>query len=107
MLNHLQLLFLASFLSTFIILYNLSNFFSSKLREAGYDISRLILIGLPQSESTMSMSVLEVGQSVVPQVAAIALAAATSAFIYVKFGRTGTSSFPTCDATSSHFSATQ
>jgi cytochrome-b5 reductase len=100
--NHLQLLFIASFFASFFLLLALSNFLSSKLREAGYDISRLILLGLPQSDhrfpnqmSTSAPSLLDVRQSVVPQLLALLLAVATSAFIYLKFGRSGTSSFPT------------
>lgn len=105
--NHLQLLFLASFLLTFIILLTLSNLLSSKLRDAGYDISNLVLIGLPKSEhshphslspnqmATSAPSFLDVRQSVVAQLIVLLLAAASSAFMYLKFGRTGTSSFPT------------
>ena len=110
--NHLQLLFLASFFLTFILLLTLSNFLSSKLREAGYDISNLILIGLPKSEdshphspnqkATSEPSFLDVRQSVIAQLLALLLAAASSAFIYFKFGRSGTSSFLTWLTTSSY-----
>ena len=103
--NPLQLLFIASFLASFLLLLTLSNFLSSKLREAGYDISSLVLIGLPHSEvsdydipnqmSTSASSLLDVRQSVVPQLLALLLALATCAFIYLNFGRSGTSSFPT------------
>jgi cytochrome-b5 reductase len=103
--NHLQLLFIASFLASFLLLLTLSNFLSSKLREAGYDISRLILIGLPHSElsdhhipnqmSAAPSSLLDVRQGLVTQLLALLLAVATSAFIYLKFGRSCTSSFPT------------
>jgi len=101
--NHLQLLFLASFFITFVLLLTISNILSSKLREAGYDISKLILIGLPQSPdahphipnqmSTSAPSFLDVRQSVLAQLVALLLAVATSAFVYLKFGRSGTSSF--------------
>jgi cytochrome-b5 reductase len=101
--NHLQLLFLASFFTTTVLLFTLSHFLSSRLREAGYDISRLILIGLPQPErayphipNQMSASVLDFQQSVVAQVAALLLAAITSAFMYLKFGRSGMSSSSIC-----------
>jgi len=92
--NHLQLLFLLSFFSTFILLFILSNHLSSKLREAGYDISKLILIGLPQSDishhhipNQLSTSAYFLGmpQSVIPQLLALLLAVATSAFVYLKF----------------------
>lgn len=99
--NHLQLLFLASFFATYIILHTLTTLLSSKLREAGYDISNLILIGLSHPENTssklMSTSApfLDVRQSVVAQALALLLAVASGAFIYLKFGRSSTSSFST------------
>jgi cytochrome-b5 reductase len=96
--NHLQFLFLASFFATFVALLALSNYLSSKLHQAGYDISRLILIGLCPSENTylnqMSTSAPILG-SVLAQVVALLLAAASGAFIYLKFGGSGTSSFTT------------
>ena len=108
--NHLQLLFLASFFLTFIVLLTLSHILSSKLREAGYDISHLILIGLPNSEvshpnqmATSEPSFFDVRQSIVAQLIALLLAAASSAFIYLRFGRTGTSSLLTWVITSSYF----
>jgi cytochrome-b5 reductase len=100
--NHHQLVFLASFCISFLFLLLLSNFLSSKLREAGYDISRLILIGISQSENihprtpnkmSTPAPFLDQHQSVVTQLFALLLAVATSAFIYLKFGRSGTSSF--------------
>jgi cytochrome-b5 reductase len=94
--NNLQFLFLASFLATFAVLLALSNYLSSKLHQAGYDISRLILIGLSPSENTypnrMSTSA---PFGLLAQVVAILLAAASGAFIYLKFGNSGTSSFST------------
>jgi hypothetical protein len=112
--NHLQLLFIASFSASFLLLLALSNFLSSKLRDAGYDISRLILVGLPHDDhhipnqmSTSPPSLLDVRQSVVPQLLALLLAVATSAFIYLKFGRSGTSSFPTQVTVSSPTSFSQ
>jgi hypothetical protein len=95
--NRPQLLFLASFFISFISLFALSNFLSSKLREAGYDFSRLILIGIPQNPNKMTAatpapSFLDLPQSVVAQLFALLLAVASSAFIYLKFARSGTSS---------------
>lgn len=90
--NHLQFLFLVSFVLTFLALLALSNLLSSKLRQAGYDISTLILIGLSPSENTYPDQM----SSSVAQVVALLLAAATGAFIYLKFSHSGTSSFPTC-----------
>lgn len=94
--NHLQLLFLASFVSTFAVLLALSSYLTSKLREAGYDISRLILIGLPQSDKPHPIH----NQMSAPtpsflQLVAALVAAVSSAFIYLKFGRSGTSSLRT------------
>ena len=98
--NHLQLLFLGSFFLTFFALLTLSNYLLSKLRQEGYDISNLILLGLPRSDertphiamsSAAAPSFLDVHQSVVAQIIAILLAVGSSAFIYLKFGRSGTS----------------
>ncbi|KAH0838456.1 hypothetical protein J3R83DRAFT_6767 [Lanmaoa asiatica] len=53
--NRAQSLFVLSFLSTFILLVSVAYFVSAKLAAAGYDISRLILIGLDHSSPpTMS-----------------------------------------------------
>lgn len=91
--NLLQVLFLSSFFITLAVLLVLSNLLSSKLQQAGYDISRLILIGLSPSENThsnkMSTSIPFLGQAI-----ALLLAVASGAFIYFKFSRSGTSSFP-------------
>jgi cytochrome-b5 reductase len=92
--NLFQVLFLASFFITFAVLLALSNIFSSKLQQAGYDISRLILIGLSPSENThfneMSTSAPFLGQAI-----ALLLAVVSGAFIYFKFSRSGTLSLPT------------
>jgi hypothetical protein len=95
--NRPQILFLISFFISLTSLFALSNFFSSKLREAGYDFSRIILFGIPQNPNKMTAatpapSFLDVRQSVVPQLFALLFAVASSAFIYLKFGRSGTSS---------------
>ncbi|KAI0307849.1 hypothetical protein B0F90DRAFT_74716 [Multifurca ochricompacta] len=98
--NHLQFLFLTSFFLTFFILLSLSKFLSSKLREAGYNISNLILIGLPEDTrshssnnmSTLAPPFLDVRQSVVAQIIALLLAVASTAFIYLKFGPSSVSS---------------
>jgi cytochrome-b5 reductase len=95
--NRPQLLFLISFFISLTSLFALSNFLSSKLREAGYDFSRLILFAIPPNPNKMTVptlapSFLDVRQSVVAQLFALLFAAASSAFIYLKFGRSGTSS---------------
>ena len=95
--NQLQLLFLGSFCITLFSLFALSNYLLSKLRQGGYDISDLILLGLPRSDErthhpmSASAPFLDVRQSVLAQVLAILLAVGSSAFIYLKFGRSGTS----------------
>jgi cytochrome-b5 reductase len=97
--NHLQLLFLGCFFLALFGLITLSHYFISKLRHAGYDIADLILLGLPPSDeptphlpmTTVASSFLDVRQSVVTQIVAILLAVASGAFIYLKFGRSGTS----------------
>lgn len=47
--NLYQVTFLASLFLTFISLVFLSHFLNSKLLAAGYDVSRLILLGLPDN----------------------------------------------------------
>jgi hypothetical protein len=94
--NHLQFLFLASFLTTFAVLLALSSYLSTKLRQAGYDISRLILIGLPQSENAHPIpDKMSAPTPSFLQLVALLVAAVSSAFIYLKFGRSGTLSFLT------------
>lgn len=93
--NHLQLLFLGSFSLTFFALFASYNYLLSKIRQGGYDISDLILLGLPRSDertphhpmSAPAPSFLDVRQSVVAQILAILLTVGSSAFIYLKFGR--------------------
>jgi hypothetical protein len=94
--NHLQFLFLASFFTTFAVLIALSSYLTSKLRQAGYDISRLILIGLPQSENTYPIpNEMSASTPSFLQLVALLVAAVSSAFIFLKFGRSGTSSLLT------------
>ena len=94
--NHLQFLFLASFFTTFALLLSLSFYLSSKLREAGYDISRLILIGLPSENTHHPVpNQMSASASSFLQLVALLVAAVSSAFIYLKFGRSGTSSLLT------------
>ncbi|KAH7924868.1 NADH-cytochrome b5 reductase [Leucogyrophana mollusca] len=92
--NREQALFLASFFGTFTVLFAGYNFLCSALKESGYDVSRIILFGLePKTNtsntqkaglqnSTMAFS-LDSGYT---QLIALALALASSAFIYLKFG---------------------
>ncbi|KAI6153433.1 NADH-cytochrome b5 reductase [Pisolithus tinctorius] len=84
--NHV--LFIGSFFLTFTTLFVGSRFLNAKLEEAGYDISRLILIGLePKGHTTpagsnMAFSSTTTGYT---HFVALALALASSAFIYLKF----------------------
>jgi len=79
-------LFLLSFLVTFLTLFLGSHVLNTKLKEIGYDISRLVLISLglhnnttPRPNTTMAFN-LEYTQLI-----ALALTIASSAFIYFKF----------------------
>lgn len=93
--NHLQFLFLASFLTVLVTLVALSHLLQSKLRAAGYDISEIILLGLPKTttpdaqglDMASAQDLLNLQDNKVAQVVALALAVASSAFIYLKFGR--------------------
>jgi cytochrome-b5 reductase len=103
--NQLQLLFLASFLVTFLALFALSNLLASRLHQAGYDISRLILIGLPPLENTYHNQMSTSASSFLDvRVVALLFAALSGAFIYLKFGRSGTS-FTNLSQPSSHIPA--
>jgi len=89
--SHLQFLFLTSFLTTFAVLLALSSYLYSKLRQAGYDISRLILIGLPSENTHPIPNQMTASAPSFLQLVAVLVAAISSAFIYFKFGRSGTS----------------
>ncbi|KAI6005220.1 NADH-cytochrome b5 reductase [Pisolithus orientalis] len=81
-------LFIGSFFLTFTTLFVGSRFLNARLEEAGYDTSRLILIGLePKGHTTpagsnMAFSSTTTGYT---HFVALALALASSAFIYLKF----------------------
>lgn len=53
--NSQQIIFLITFVSTFSSLVFLSRFINSKLIAAGYDFSRIILIGLPDGPQLPTM----------------------------------------------------
>ncbi|KAF8844093.1 ferredoxin reductase-like C-terminal NADP-linked domain-containing protein [Paxillus ammoniavirescens] len=86
--NRDQFLFVFSFLSTFAVLWFASYVLQSKLKAAGYDVSRLILIGLePVSVKDISAqdsagTTMGIGYT---QLIALALAIASSTIIYAKF----------------------
>lgn len=48
--NFAQLLFLSSFITTFVALYFLTSFISAQLRARGWDINDIILIGLEKRD---------------------------------------------------------
>jgi len=61
--NKYQFAFLTTFFLSFLSLVALSRFLNAKLRDAGYDISNLILIGLPKNEQPpMSTANLDLNQ---------------------------------------------
>ena len=76
------LLFFVAFLATFGSLVYIAYFLSSTLAAAGYDISRLILIGLDHPTSPPPTPA---DMPINTQYVALALAIASSVFIYVKF----------------------
>ncbi|EIW86552.1 NADH-cytochrome b5 reductase [Coniophora puteana RWD-64-598 SS2] len=86
--NREQATFLTSFLGTFSALAIGFHFVRDKLREAGYDPARLILIGLDdqvtekQPGDKVMASYLESNYA---QMVAIALAVATTTLVYMKF----------------------
>lgn len=90
--NRYQVAYIASFVVTFSSLLAFTRFVNSKLNAAGYYVSDLILIGLPRkdymdsSNSTSPSPASFLGNSS-GQLIAFALAVATSAFIYLKFGK--------------------
>lgn len=90
--NRYQVAYIASFVVTFASLLAFTRFVNSKLNAAGYYVSDLILIGLPRkdhmdsSNSTSPSPASFLGNSS-GQLIAFALAVATSAFIYLKFGK--------------------
>jgi cytochrome-b5 reductase len=103
MTNRAQVLFVVSFFSVFAALVLISNYIGSKLRAAGYDVSRIILIGLETNSSSSSTAKFAIPWSLHPnmttifdindfqekgyaQVVALILALLSSIFIYLKFG---------------------
>jgi len=90
-------LFLFSFLSVFAALFFLSSFLGQKLRENGYDISKLILYGLPASSHPPQHTVSQImaasapsflqniSQSDLTRPLALALAGLSTVFVYYRF----------------------
>jgi cytochrome-b5 reductase len=95
--NRLQFTYLTSFVGTFSTLFFASRFIDGKLKAAGYDISELILIGLPKNRTLTSTSIntmeqvpsmLADFQNGYAQLLALALAVVSSIFIYFRFAST-------------------
>lgn len=105
--NRFQFLYLTTFFGVFASLVLITNYLGAKLRAAGYDVSRIILIGLPTNNSeestapaatkftvpwgfntTMStqFDLKDLQDKGYLQVAAVVLALLSSVFFYVKFG---------------------
>jgi len=82
--NRQQALFILSFLSTLSVLILTFHWVREKLRDAGYDISRIILIGLEPKSHTTTTTQMSFG--ITNQLIALALAVASTAFIFIKFG---------------------
>ena len=106
--NRFQVVYLLSFASVFTSLVFLSRYIDAKLRDAGYDISELILIGLPKdNDSVDTSSSADVAKSLTvtkmadfQQLLALVLAVVTSAFIYLKFANSSTHCGSSCFASS-------
>jgi cytochrome-b5 reductase len=107
MLNRNFILFLTSFITVFTSLVFISQYLNAKLKAAGYDFSRIILIGLPTNSSydstasaskfavpwglnsNMTQSTFDLNdfqEKGYAQAAALVLAVLSSVFIYFKFG---------------------
>src|ERR1700722_237811 len=118
--NRYQVAFVSSFLCTFVGLYALSAYVGAKLRAAGYDISQLILIGLPKNGSVdmtlngqspgLDFSVLlaPLGSLGYARIAALLFGAFGGLFLLTRFSGTSAPSsllffpsFPICSATQS------
>lgn len=97
--NRLQVAYIISFLTTFFSLVALSTYLRAKLKAAGYNISDLILIGLPKNQTDNGandaslphtepamQTVSDFANSPYAQLLAVALTVATSVLIYLKFG---------------------
>jgi len=79
-------LFLLSFLITFLTLFLGLHVLNAKLKETGYDISRLVLIGLePHDNTTPKPNTTMTFNPEYTQLITLALTIASSTFIYFKF----------------------
>ena len=105
--NRYQFVYLVTIVGVLSTLIVISNVLKAKLREAGYDISELILIGLPkenvaqkvENKSPLAAFMSSELAKNVPQVLALVLAVVTSALVYWKFGSSELRGFPMIDST--------
>ncbi|KAI0784159.1 NADH-cytochrome b5 reductase [Abortiporus biennis] len=96
--NRFQLAFLGSFFGVFFSLVFSYHFITGKLKAAGYDISKLILIGLPEEGTNPSeLKMPDFNSSTYAQLAVLVSTALTSAFLYYKFS--GSKRKPVLDPT--------
>ncbi|KAI0782696.1 NADH-cytochrome b5 reductase [Abortiporus biennis] len=96
--NRFQLAFLASFFGVFLSLVLSYHFITGKLKAAGYDVSKLILIGLEDKDVPLSKGKMpDFNSSTYAQLAALVFTLLTSAFLYFKLG--GGKRKPVLDAT--------
>lgn len=104
--NRLQVGFLVSFFLTLFSLIFLARWAKLRLKAAGYDISELILIGLPREpvehvvDQAQSSLFQTMSDWALPELLALLLAFGTSVFIYVKFAFSKISTSNGCDASS-------
>lgn len=85
--NHV--VFALSFASAFFVCYVGSQFLSSVLNDAGYDLFGTILGHGKQPENMSSQLVQDFSNNQLAQLVAIAFTVATSVFIFLKFSQSG------------------
>ncbi|KAI8995562.1 NADH-cytochrome b5 reductase [Trametes punicea] len=89
--NRYQIAFVASFVGTLLLLIALTEFVKAKLHAAGIYVSDLILLGLDKKPrehvDPAAGDMLDFTNGPFAQLVTLALALATTALIYVKFGR--------------------
>jgi len=83
--NHVVLVL--SFASAFLVCYVGSRFLGSVLNDAGYDLFTTLLGHEKQPENMSTQSTQYFSNNQLTQLVAIALAAATSVFIFLKFSQ--------------------
>jgi cytochrome-b5 reductase len=85
------LVFVASFVFVFGSLVGVASYIDARLKEAGYDLPKIILLGFPKDDSAPSLQYTMIPDlsgfsgSTLTQLLALVLAAATTGFIYIRF----------------------